>query len=636
MVSYWERQAEERRRRSLEAQSARYSRQVPQLPTVSSSASARPVQAPAGQSRAQAEARVAQSQRERAARELEAAQREQAEARANLARSQREAAARAAAEAQFPTQNLFEEPVRQFESPLEFYADRVNQQERQAEMAPVWEAIGFGPERGSVVGGEAGKTERAVRDWVLSEQEFREGAERLGEGQILSGVGFLGLGALGLGFNVGDLRRLGLRGVRALPLLPDAARAAETAGDVSRALPPGRPPEPPSLESIARRREQDAARGAEERARQQIWESQEFNRLETQRLQQERMRWQDELRLRDTPAGPPRTGPEGVRALRPVESVSRSSNPTRRAADALLSDGTIRPVFRTDPGEFVRKAKQAFSESGISDEVIEQAATDVYRNSNFLLYSGSNAYGRRAASQANEGVYIELLDDLGTRIGATPARGFRFDDDLTTMATRFEELEPAVSTRIDGLGGILDSGRLRSGVEMGGSSNLGFMPWWQRASDIEGPTFGLQEGYASSPIYGFLTGRRGTSPQNWELRNNPTVGGNYITSPATGSAYGEITLRFNDNVRNNTSFVFGDSILEAQGIGRPLSNVNPEDVILSGGNRAGSSAYIEAQIWQPPRVEDIASITAPQRLHGRIRQMLDERGLDIPIYDEVN
>ena len=259
MSSYWERRLQDNRKRSLQAQADRYSAQVPGAVREAQErlrvekaqrqqAQSRAAQAQRGreqeqsrqaglsEQRAQAEARVAQSQRDREIRELEAAQRAQAEARANFAQAQRDAEASAQAERISPTRSLSGETVAPPSDPLEFYGKRVAKQENQAAMRDFWEYVAYGPERRSVLGGEAGKVERFLRDWGISEQEAREGVERLGEGRVLSGAGYLGLAAAGVGANVGDLRRFALRAARGSRFLPGAADAA---ADVARAADAG-------------------------------------------------------------------------------------------------------------------------------------------------------------------------------------------------------------------------------------------------------------------------------------------------------------------------------------------------------------------------------------------------------------
>jgi hypothetical protein len=86
----------------------------------------------------------------------------------------------------------------------------------------------FGPERSSwISGGEAGGLERFVRDWGLSEQEFRLSGERAGEGRFGAAAGWAGLGLAGAVPFAGD----------ALQALGKAGRATSRAADAARAEP---------------------------------------------------------------------------------------------------------------------------------------------------------------------------------------------------------------------------------------------------------------------------------------------------------------------------------------------------------------------------------------------------------------
>jgi len=238
MPSFWERQAEERRRQSLAAQAARYEGQASQLGRVGAAvgrevSSGRLLTGDTVESLAAGRRRAEVAEAARVAE----ARRAQAEAQANLAQSRREAEARRAAESLVPQQDLFgtSQPAL---SDLEYFARRQDVLAEQEAMAPFWREVAYGPERESVGGGEASETERFLRDWGLSEQEIRLGLERFGEGRVVSGAGWLGLGALGLGANVGDLRRFASRAVGASRLLPaagDVARGVGAAADVGQA-----------------------------------------------------------------------------------------------------------------------------------------------------------------------------------------------------------------------------------------------------------------------------------------------------------------------------------------------------------------------------------------------------------------
>jgi hypothetical protein len=104
--------------------------------------------------------------------------------------------------------------------------------------------LAFGPERTSVVGGEAPKLERFIRDWGLSEQEFRTAGERASEGRAGAALGWGALGLAGAIPVVGQAGRGLVKGVGA------AGRAAGAAADVGRGIPAGRWVENPTAETL--------------------------------------------------------------------------------------------------------------------------------------------------------------------------------------------------------------------------------------------------------------------------------------------------------------------------------------------------------------------------------------------------
>ena len=672
MVSYWERRLQDNRKRSLQAQADRYSAQVPGAVREAQErlrvekaqrqqAQARAAQAQRGreqeqsrqaglsEQRAQAEARVAQSQRDREIRELEAAQRAQAEARANFAQAQRDAEASAQAERISPTRSLSGETVAPPSDPLEFYKQRVAKQENQAAMRDFWEYVAYGPERRSVLGGEAGKVERFLRDWGISEQEAREGVERLGEGRVLSGAGYLTAAAAGIGVNVGDLRRFALRAARGSRFLPGAADAA---ADVARATPRARPtgfPEAPSPESIARIRAQESDRLAQERARRQIIESNEFRRAQEIAKRELLIRTAGDARIRNTPIGPRPVGPSGVEALRPLRLDPWRTNPVEAAAASLASRGTIRPTLAGNMSRIISEAAtDAFRNSGVPQETIDAAIRNALaRNSRIFYEPGTpynpnlgrqpGGYGSGLAGQVNNLYILDILEDVGRQIGVSPAPGHQVMP-WGQMAADFENLLPSMSITMEGLNAAASSGRFRSGVEMGRSKSLGLMSPWQRLNQVEAPRFGINQAYDSSPIYGFASRRPGTSPMPWESRvRSGARGGDFVTSPRAAEAYGPITATFGPRVRNETSFVFGDSLLQGRladglsgGVGRPLSGTTAADVALAGGQTARTAPYIETQMWGNLTLNDIQSIAARDEYRAGIMELLKRLNLDIP------
>jgi hypothetical protein len=95
--------------------------------------------------------------------------------------------------------------------------------------------VAFGPERTSAFGGDASRPERTLRDWGLSEQEFRASGSAFDEGRPLAGLGW---GALGLAGAVPFFGQAGRGLVRGVGAVGDVARGAGAAADVGRG---GRP-----------------------------------------------------------------------------------------------------------------------------------------------------------------------------------------------------------------------------------------------------------------------------------------------------------------------------------------------------------------------------------------------------------
>jgi hypothetical protein len=395
---------------------------------------------------------------------------------------------------------------------------------------------------------------------------------------------------------------------------------------------------------IERRRRSDAARAAEERAREQTIESVEFNRRQQALRRQQEIEFNTEQQLRYVPQGPPRMTPEGVLALEPITPSRRiTSDPLRAGIDDLLTRGLIRPVFKGSgsiAADLERLGTNAFP--GVAPERIAEAARIAAqtpqirygRGLESFRYTSGHPYGIAGATEHINN--LRLVERMGEILDVAPRRGSVLPDDLPAVARRFEELEPAVAVKPETLENILSQGRFLNIYEIGRSQNLGFMSPGGRLRLVERGMFGVQEGYGTQPIYGYLVGRRGTSAQPWEARERADrfsqIGGANVTSERAGAAYGPISIRFNENVKQNTSFSFGDSIQSPRGVGRPLASANETDVALAGVHSAPDASYIEAQIWQAPRVEDIASITAPEGLHEQIKAMLRANGLDVPVY----
>lgn len=163
MVSFWEQQAEERRRRSLAAKAARYGGQAAALSAAGSAVGGVPV--------SRSSVRPVDA-------DVAAQQRLASEFSTDL----------------FPGSGSGRDQRVVPPTAVE-----------QAQSRKALKEFVFGPERGSVVPGrDAGLRERVLRDWVLSEQEFRLAAERAREGRFGSAAGWAGLGLAGFVPAVGD------------------------------------------------------------------------------------------------------------------------------------------------------------------------------------------------------------------------------------------------------------------------------------------------------------------------------------------------------------------------------------------------------------------------------------------------
>lgn len=142
--------------------------------------------------------------------------------------------ARARAETILPSNNLFASSGTGRD-----YRIQPKTAEEQQQSRDLAEFVLFGPERSSALGGEASRPERFVRDWGLSEQEFRLAGESAREGNLGSAAGWATLGLAGVVPIFGDLAQGLARAGR-------ASRLSSAAGDVSRAMPSGPPPTPPT------------------------------------------------------------------------------------------------------------------------------------------------------------------------------------------------------------------------------------------------------------------------------------------------------------------------------------------------------------------------------------------------------
>ena len=200
--------------KSLSAQASRYSGQASQFDNVSRTVGQVSGSQPNSVLEAQRRRRE-QAERDRLAR----VQREQAEAR--VAQPDADERAQERLRGQFPADPLFGQSgtgvVRSFTP------------EEQAANRQALDEFAFGPESPSWVnvGQPASRPERFVRNWFLSEQEFRTAGERAREGAVLPAVGWGALGLAGVVPIGGDAAQALARGGRAAESAADVARTAD-------------------------------------------------------------------------------------------------------------------------------------------------------------------------------------------------------------------------------------------------------------------------------------------------------------------------------------------------------------------------------------------------------------------------
>ena len=505
------------------------------------------------------------------------------------------------------------------------------------------------PTRETVVN-DLRRTGAGLRDIFTPYVEANLAGQAFSEGRVGAGVGWSALTAAGI-----------------IPFLAPGVRSARAPAAAARALAPAAPtpgltprkrtgPPEPNFEFLEVRKRQmaEAAQQAAER------EAAEAARLERIRAVAEAKRAAENAPPVNIQFGPPRIpGPGSVRALQPFQYDSWRTLEPGRIADTLAApgvrSGTIVPSFREPTrmhdggqGGLALAIRQAFRESEVPNEILDPLIGQaILRANRGLTYKGApraSEYDIGVAGTANVHTKNDIIADISRQLGVKPNPGYGLRMDYGAAARRFEDLEPAVALNVQALESILSSGRFRSGSELGRSRSLGALPGWQRIKDVEVPTFGApswQEGNAGA-IYGFATGRPGTSPMPWEnltIHSGPIRNRNAITDVSSGNAYGNVVARFNPDVRRDTSFFFGDSVHHytgrgtglAGGVGRPFQNASPMDVAMAGGHRHSVAPYIETQTWRPPLASEISSLTAHESLHPQLRAILSGRGYDIPL-----
>lgn len=275
-------------------------------------------------------------------------------------------------------------------------------------------------------------------------------------------------------------------------------------------------------------------------------------------------------------------------------------------------------------------ATKAFRD--VEPEKIERASREVIARNPFPFVDQSiPGYEGYVANQQNRLALMEMLEQVGGELGVS-SRQLRPMVNPRAAANELSNLDLTINMPFEAFSGMASDGRMKSAAELGGSRSLGLLPAKQRFKDIESPVFGATD-ESSSPFYGWLSRRPGSSPTFWETSRDANYRGQ---TKDIGRIYGEVGLRFGRPVRDDSSFFIGDSLLTTRGrgnglpggVGRRISGMTPEDVQYAGIHRLPDAGYIETQTWRPPRFDEIIGIDTPQYLVSDIQRLLSRVGLN--------
>lgn len=419
-----------------------------------------------------------------------------------------------------------------------------------------------------------------------------------------------------------------------------------------------------------REEERDAELEAKKRAEElerAAWRKAEAERLAAKEKEQKEAEARyAEARARHgmSPPGTPLLfGTEGVGALKPLPYPTEGGDVHHQAASALGAQGAIVESSEDPLQQVMRAATKAFAGSGVSEARLAKLVADELKAVQATFYDTAvpweeefrdrgvrqpGSYGNMAAHAVNNLMVIEVLKRVGEKIGVQPLPGYR-EMPWDRMSKDFEELVPAVSLKMEALHGIVATGGMRTAADLQArpvegapapSSSPG------RFHDIEGPKYDVDMGYGTAPVYGFLRHRAGSEAPDWAARANtrglghsPAAGSSVTDANAAGS-YGDMQILFTPKVREKTTFSFGDSLVGSKasrhsglsgGVGRPLSGATAADVALAGGWAAATTPYIEAQMWEAPKLEDIEEVIAPAAYHDEIRKLFASAGRTVKI-----
>jgi hypothetical protein len=523
--------------------------------------------------RAAADRRELERFQEEAARQREERERQRiAESNAEIARRAQENAARGPGFVP-PTAGL----GASFQPSLEDYASagRMAAQAGPAALR-VAEEIAFGPERQSVLGGEASRAERTLRDWGLSEQEFRAAGEAFGGGRPLAGLGW---GALGLAGAIPGLGQFG-RGVVGVARGVGAAADAARATNVLRGLPPG------------------SSMGLSGSV--------------------------DDV---FSPLGVARPGDRifsSLRVARPSETIVE---PLLRSGNAIPLTNT--PGWQRESQSIRNSVLNSFGLQEIAGDVARVDASDAqsifeeifprYQNRFISGASSPDLRANNIASSANRAVQEEMAAEIAARLGRAP---YAVAPPLTReVANNFvrniENLDVTIATNPEGLQQFVQSGRLQNAFESGQSGSGSWFPEFRMNAEQNVLGIPMDAAPSQRPVYGYLSYRPGNAGSVSEDLVR-------VADPRQAQDYGEIRLRFAPSVNERSTFTMGDSIRN-QYTAVPLSNPSFDEMVLAGVNRLPmQQSYMETQIFGAPTFEELVGIDVPARLVEQVRSIVGD------------
>lgn len=517
--------------------------------------------------------------------------------------------------------------------------------EQQAENRRAFASFIFGPERGSIFGGEASRPERVVRDWIFSEQEFRTSSERFEQGSWRAGFGWGALGLAGVIPIAGDAAQVAGRLGRAAEAAGDVARAAETAGDVARAG--------DTASDVGRLSETagGVARVAETAAdvAPQVSETTDLSRV---------------IGGGDVPAPITQSDADILNAMGSDPVLATSSQPPfvssanldeplwesgqvasnaqdifnviERDAGVVLPESVKEEIFGRYGGSFIRidpeysrsafeRASELVSDidnfaewdrpyqvtglSGTTEIVapysptrgiapdVEQGLTDKgIWYSNYTTDPENIASALRFRAQlfadAHNRIVVDNIFDNFARAGIDirpGSGGLRYNvEDWGNAATAFNEFGVRPTIAVPGLvvQQVLDQGAIFNQY-MTMSSRGALSPVTRINTDLA--SFGIlpRVGPMGRPVYGYLTVSDEVMEQfvgSLSPVIRESLGYGRVMQIGVAEGYGDVHFVFGDATRQQSTFTWGDS-LNRDVIGRPVADVSPGDVGLSAGSR---------------------------------------------------